>query len=402
MVLSTIITRRYVLNPLTNLAASISQISDAENTAVYGYERDDEIGVLSRTILQSQEKLKHREILLNTVNNVASMLLAVEDDEGLDSALTQSLEMIGMCLDADCVVLLSADSHIEGIKLTLISRWLSEIGLQNPRVELNTTLLRGVYKEFEEKLLSGGSINGPVTDLPIAEQRFLNPYDALKSIVIIPLMLDGQLWGFFSIDNCVEERALSEKELDIVRSAGLMFVSVFGRILQRELAITDELTGIRNRRYFAETADRELRSCLNDDRDFSLIMIDIDHFKKVNDRYGHDIGDEVLRIFAARLRNVLKFDTLLSRYGGEEFAVTLAGVNHENAMKTAWRLHSTIESTPFWIDEIDIRVTASFGVASKDSQNDKLPDLISNADKALYKAKDTGRNTVVSFDNIVA
>ncbi|MCL2193672.1 MAG: diguanylate cyclase, partial [Treponema sp.] len=165
-----------------------------------------------------------------------------------------------------------------------------------------------------------------------------------------------------------------------------------------KLAFTDTLTGARNRRYFMETAERELHSCTDGGQDFAIIMFDIDHFKRVNDTYGHAIGDEVLKIVVARTIHALKQDTLVARYGGEEFVIMLPRVSHENAMKTASQILERIVSSPFVTEGLEISVTVSLGVASKTEDCTMLPDIIKNADKALYYAKETGRNRVVSYE----
>ena len=165
-----------------------------------------------------------------------------------------------------------------------------------------------------------------------------------------------------------------------------------------KLAFTDTLTGARNRRYFMETAERELHSCIDGEHDFAIVMFDIDHFKLVNDTYGHAIGDEVLKIVVARTIHALKHDTLVARYGGEEFVVMLPRVSHENALKTATQILERIESTPFVTEGLEIKVTVSLGVASLTADCAMLPDIIKNADKALYYAKETGRNRAVSYE----
>ena len=169
-----------------------------------------------------------------------------------------------------------------------------------------------------------------------------------------------------------------------------------------KLAFIDALTGAHNRRYFTEAAERELLLCVTEDWDFSIILFDIDRFKRVNDTYGHDIGDEALKIVVARTRHSLKNETLLARYGGEEFAVMLPSVNHENAIKIAWQIQKKIESTPFSMNGLEIDITVSLGVASKTSDCATLADIIKSADKALYQAKETGRNKVVSCQTELA
>jgi len=164
-----------------------------------------------------------------------------------------------------------------------------------------------------------------------------------------------------------------------------------------KLAFTDALTGASNRRHFMESAERELAACDAGGRDFSVVLFDIDHFKRVNDAYGHGMGDEVLKIIVARSRHALKQGTVVARYGGEEFAVMLPGVGLEGASKIAWQIQRRIAETPFAAEGIEIRVTVSLGAASG-AGGLALHDIIRNADRALYRAKQSGRNRAVAFD----
>ena len=165
--------------------------------------------------------------------------------------------------------------------------------------------------------------------------------------------------------------------------------------MMEQLAYTDPLTGAYNRRYFMERAAEEIGK-LRRDRPYSVIILDIDFFKRINDTYGHPTGDEVLKILVARFKNVLKQGTLFARFGGEEFIVLLPEVDEVTAMEIGWRINKAVESHKFHIDNIDISVTVSCGVGVAYSKTFDLNDTISSADKALYSAKAAGRNTVMS------
>jgi len=166
-------------------------------------------------------------------------------------------------------------------------------------------------------------------------------------------------------------------------------------------ALTDELTGARTRRYFMEIADEELLKCIEENKQYSIIMIDADHFKFINDAYGHPVGDEVLRILISRIRNLIKADTLIARYGGEEFIISMPDISWEDAIGTAERIRVGIESDTFRVDTNEIKVTISLGVASLTDDVTSISNIISNADKALYRAKETGRNKVVYIDEVI-
>ena len=166
------------------------------------------------------------------------------------------------------------------------------------------------------------------------------------------------------------------------------------------LANIDGLTGIYNHRYFQNALDQELNRAERHSTSISIILIDIDHFKKVNDSYGHQVGDFVLSEFSKTIQeNIRKYD-ILARYGGEEFVVILPETNTEDALLVAEKLRVIIEQTGFKENGETHRVTASFGQAcSHPTTEDNLEKntFISQADQALYEAKAKGRNQVVGF-----
>jgi diguanylate cyclase (GGDEF)-like protein len=145
-----------------------------------------------------------------------------------------------------------------------------------------------------------------------------------------------------------------------------------------------------------DTASVVLDNCIKNNRDFAVIMLDLDHFKKINDTHGHAIGDEVLKITVSRVKNVLKKDTLMARYGGEEFIILIADETKEDVLNIAWRIQKSLTADPFAIDDLSLAVTASLGIASRNNLKN-LQEIINNSDKALYRAKDAGRNAVEYF-----
>ena len=168
------------------------------------------------------------------------------------------------------------------------------------------------------------------------------------------------------------------------------------------MAYADELTGISSRRHFIEASEAQLKNAVMNGTDLSIIYFDVDDFKKVNDSYGHAVGDEVLKIVTGRAKNAIKKDTLVSRYGGEEFTIMLPGTGNEHAVKTAERIRQSINSSNFAIGNLSLPITISFGVASKTEFALTLSEIIDNADKALYQAKNSGKNMVVSYEDLPA
>ena len=162
------------------------------------------------------------------------------------------------------------------------------------------------------------------------------------------------------------------------------------------MALTDNLTGLYNQRYLSAHLESLIQRSLDKDQSLALLLIDIDFFKKVNDTYGHGVGDEVLRDVATRIsRNCREFD-LAARMGGEEFVTIMPDSNLEVAEMVAERLRGKISDTPFVVsaDVESLEVTVSIGIALTTGAGDTGAGLLERADKAMYEAKEGGRNRV--------
>ncbi len=219
----------------------------------------------------------------------------------------------------------------------------------------------------------------------VAAEAFCNAlYDGRGAWIfakISPLRdINGQIVGAIEIIRDVTERKRLEEEL-------------------RRLATQDPLTGLLNRRHFFILAEQEYERFLRYQRPLALFMVDIDHFKAVNDRYGHLVGDEVLRAVASRIRNGLRQVDILARYGGEEFVLLLPETDLETARALAERLRISVAELQIDTKEGTVSVTLSLGVAAI-SNGISIPfeQLLDVADRLLYQAKQAGRNRVEVWD----
>lgn len=162
----------------------------------------------------------------------------------------------------------------------------------------------------------------------------------------------------------------------------------------KRLAITDSLTGLYTRRQLFYLGERELDRFTRYGTVFSAIMLDVDDFKKINDTYGHLVGDRVLMTIAERCRQNVRAMDIIGRYGGEEFVLLLPEVNAAGARRTAERLRDVLSATPIELEDGTVMVSASLGVAEVTADHKRLEDLIHAADLASYRAKSSGRNRV--------
>lgn len=171
-----------------------------------------------------------------------------------------------------------------------------------------------------------------------------------------------------------------------------------------ELAIMDGLTQLYNRRYMTTHLDALLKSAAEKEKPLSVLLMDIDFFKSVNDTYGHDAGDEVLKEFSNRMRKNTRGIDLVCRYGGEEFVVVMPDTDHSLAMVVAERIRKKVAEKPFIIHKGRrmIDVTLSIGLATVNNGNDSQDAILKRADQALYRAKEEGRNRVISASSVAA
>jgi len=164
------------------------------------------------------------------------------------------------------------------------------------------------------------------------------------------------------------------------------------------MTITDGLTEVANRRKLEEFLERELAGAIRHKRPLSVAVIDADHFKAVNDNFGHIAGDYVLRRIAHVIQGVIRKDELLARYGGEEFVIVMPESTLEQSSMLAEKVRKLIEETKFTFEEHTIPVTVSVGVANHYSKLQDVDAFIKAADEALYRAKETGRNRVCNHE----
>ena len=218
--------------------------------------------------------------------------------------------------------------------------------------------------------------------------------------ILAPLVMENRSIGILSL------WGEGLKKIDIQAATifgGQVAVAIENaRLLQevQRLAITDELTNVLNRRGFDDVSTREFVAAKRYSRPLSLIMLDIDRFKAINDVYGHPIGDEILIEIAARARTKIRETDYISRYGGEEFLILLIEQKPDNAKTVAERIRKSVADQPFDTSVGKITVTISAGITGMNTQTASISMMIKTVDKALYRSKENGRNRVTMIDKI--
>ena len=217
------------------------------------------------------------------------------------------------------------------------------------------------------------------------------PY--IRAYLGVPLMTpDGFRIGSVC---CVDKkpREFTREEIELVQDLSSI---VMEQLELRQMALYDPLTSVRSRRGFRSDVEMQLALEKRYQREFSLLMLDIDHFKAINDSFGHQVGDEILAGLGQRLIETLRECDLVGRIGGDEFVVALPETNRQEARRCGERIREAVEAKPFETQAGSIEVKVSLGAASVDGGSYQLDALLEQADKVLYCAKENGRNRVCS------
>ncbi|MDD5476899.1 MAG: GGDEF domain-containing protein [Candidatus Omnitrophica bacterium] len=214
-----------------------------------------------------------------------------------------------------------------------------------------------------------------------------------KNYTILPLAVEeNQIAGYLAVDRISpadkEKFGILAQQFLIGLRRALLYQKVQG------MTITDSLTQVYCRRYFLERFSEEMRRSKKNRLNLSFLMIDIDNFKRFNDRYGHLVGDAILRQVSKTISEAVRQIDFIGRYGGEELSIVLAETDREQANFAAERIRQAIAAAAIKVYDEELKVTVSIGVSTFPDNTLNMQDLIEMADQALYLAKETGKNRV--------
>jgi diguanylate cyclase (GGDEF)-like protein len=354
-----------------------------------------------------QKTLKYQNTVLLAISYISSVLLQ-SSSETFEGDLLHSMEIMGEAAEVDRVYIWRNHMNGEELCASQIYEWSNGAEPQQ-----NKELVQNVpYKEgmphWEMILSRGNCINGLTREQPDSTKEILSSQGIL-SILVVPIFIHDQFWGFVGFDDCHDERVFSKNEEKILRSASELMTNAFIRnqlekdIQHLEMEVDkiyyDPLTGIYNRRYFNENIDYIVKTLSRSSGILSLLMVDIDFFKKYNDTYGHVKGDECLQVIAETLRSsTMRKEDFVARYGGEEFVVVLPNTDEAGAAIVAERMIENVRNhnIPHTENVDEQRITISIGVITGEAkQSFTAKDFINRADALLYEAKRDGRNKYI-------
>ncbi len=384
------------------------KVSEVENNIYHEkrdyleiYERNLE---LEKEIAERTEELDDANRRMFTLQHIWEMMNSSTPLENVMEAIVNSTQgelgymhcaIIHKCIDEDGEYLQILAQSNDGL-IDRLNNIIGSPGIQTRKLNYDG---ESVFADSmrQRKIIQTRSIDlalkSVLPDLDAETVKKVISNQPVKSVIVIPLITQNKEFGWFCVFSAREELAGTEmdflglfaKQIEMAITIADLFQAV------RDQAVTDALTGLYNRRYFEEALEKEVQRAKRQQQPFSIIGIDLDFLKKINDTHGHFYGDLAIKTIADVLKANARSVDVPARIGGEEFDVLLPGISSDGAMIAAERIRSAIEKTE--IDTIG-HITGSLGVATYFEHTDNVEELLELTDQAMYTSKREGRNRV--------
>ncbi len=341
-------------------------------------------------LINTQELRLKEQRILNSISHILNRSLT------LSELLKTSLNLVSKVLNAErgfVVVHHGVEDEYEILALRNFSQleWSVDKELLQ---EYSQTLVERCFQQNKILIVGDTELNKTLIDMKSVESG------GGRSIVTIPLVQDDQVIGVIYLDNQNKSHNFNPQQIPFLTTFAAHTSIALHNTLLYKRAITDDLTQLFTRQHIDEVLNLEMQRAYRYKNELSLLILDLDHFKHINDNYGHTTGDQVLQVFSAIIKDHIRECDLAGRFGGEEFIIILPDTNEAGAYTFAERIRKAVEKHTFSKNNENIKVTVSIGAAEYQAHHyDNAVMLLDDADKALYQAKEQGRNRTIFFKN---
>jgi diguanylate cyclase (GGDEF)-like protein len=333
------------------------------------------------------------------INSIAKLRRLIEVNSIISSSLNKTkvlkniLDQTKLLIGCKKSSILLVDHATNELKFEVFADEEDRVNLADVRLKMGEGIAGFVWQRGKPVV-----IDDVKKDVRFSNKADEKTAQTTTSLIAVPLIVNAKVIGVMEAINKEENTYFDEFDLELMNHLAVQAAIAIENANLYQLATTDGLTRLFIHRFFQQRLEEEFNRALRYDNQLSIIMFDIDHFKKFNDVYGHQTGDEVLIATAAIIKRNCRLSDVPCRYGGEEISVILPQTNHEGAMLLAERIRVSVENFSLAHDGSMVQLTISGGVASLKAHNPANKDaLIKMADQALYAAKKNGRNQVASY-----
>lgn len=342
---------------------------------------------LSSLVKKKSDRIKKLKCLVDINSIIASSL---DKKKVLRTILEQTKKLVG-CLKSSILLI---DTETNQLVFEILTNEEEEKFLSDVRLNIGEGIAGSVWQNGKPLLIEDAQRDSRFSKKADSKSEFVT-----TSIIAVPLISNGKIIGVMEAINKTDGSFFDKYDLELFQNLSVQAAVAIDNAVLYDMAISDGKTKLYIHRYFQTRLDEELKRTSRYGGDISLIMFDLDHFKSINDTYGHQMGDEVLIKVASAIKNNCRTSDIPSRFGGEEFAVILVETSKDGAFIYGEKIRKIVEDLKFYSNNKEIKVTISAGIASyKESFPKNSQDFLSMADKALYFSKQNGRNQINMYD----
>ncbi|PKL75330.1 MAG: hypothetical protein CVV27_15940 [Candidatus Melainabacteria bacterium HGW-Melainabacteria-1] len=390
------LSRRFV-DKIIYLVLAARKVEHGELDEQIELESEDEFGTLARNLDSMRQEIKltltQKEGMiakLTVRDQINRAIIRQSGNELLKQVLTIILEAIGA--QKGSIMMLEPQS------LMLVLKVVYDPEQDHEPVNVLEHITFSIGEGIAGQVAATGEAmicNDTRSDKRFKTYRFQEMDQRIWNMVCLPLKVDDTVLGVISLDNKIG--GFNESDLAFVQDMANQVAIAIQNAELYERSISDGLTGLFVRRYFEDLLDQELRRSDRTQMPVSLMMFDIDHFKRFNDTYGHQVGDWVIQKVAKVAKDSVRDVDMVARYGGEEFAIIMPDTGLDAAWQVGERIRQAVADSFVFHEGHKLKITISLGCAEYPSQASSKQSLIQNADTALYASKHKGRNCTTRY-----
>jgi diguanylate cyclase (GGDEF)-like protein len=377
-------------SPIIKIADKANEMSAGNLKVNVKSNRKDEIGFLAICFNRMTSRIRKKVFELSTMYRVSTLINgAATYQQALDDCLSHIITVF--LAQRGSIMLLTEDRTKLRVESVRLFGQIDSSDDDKPKTRFELEVGEGIAGQVVQ---SGEAIlcMDCKTDERFKNYDSKNGNKAPETLISVPLIVHGTVMGVVNLADRSTNKPFTDEDLELLQAiASQMAISIDNARLH-ELAITDGLTKLFIHRYFQLRLDDEMKRAIRFKMPLTLVLLDIDHFKKFNDTYGHQVGDKVLKAVATIIKDSVRATDIPCRYGGEEFSIILAHTNSEQALIFAERLRERVAAYMLRNADDELRVTISLGLAEFPLVASSKEELIRKADQALYASKDAGRN----------
>ncbi len=337
-------------------------------------------------LISAQELRLKEQRILNSISHILNRSLSSSE------LLKTSLNLVSKVLNADrgCVVLSDCDQ--QGFQVLAIRHFENLAWSNDSQTKaISQKLVLRCFEQNKIIIIGDSELNDTLTDLYPVKQG------GGRSVVVIPLVQDSEVIGVIYLDNQHQSHVFNQQQIPFLTTFAAHTSIALHNTLLYKRAITDDLTQLFTRQHIDEALNKALNQAQSNEIKLSLLILDLDHFKNINDSFGHTTGDEVLKTFSAIINEQIRDQDIAGRFGGEEFIVILSDTDADQAFTIAEKIRTSLAAETIIKDDHSVQVSVSIGVATYQKRHGKNALLLlDDADNAMYQAKKQGRNTTVA------